>query len=56
MLKRATILCVSWVIIALFLLSIIIVYNTIYQSLITSMMTVLCLGIFIFYNYNNLKI
>lgn len=56
MTKRKDILYLVWTIITLFLLSIIVIYNSIYQSLFTSILSILVLGIFVYYNYMNLKI
>lgn len=55
-LKRRKILYLSWTIIIVFLLSIIVVYSTIYNSLMISILSILFLGIFVYFNYLNLKI
>ena len=55
-LKRNEILYVSWTLIFIFLISIIVIHSTIYNSLIISILSILFLGIFIYFNYINLKI
>lgn len=54
--KRSNILYIIWTILALFILSIIIIHSTIYNSLSVSMISIIILFIFIYYNYRNLKI
>jgi hypothetical protein len=49
-------LYLSWTLIIIFILSIIVIHSTIYNSFVLSILSILCLGIFIYYNYNNLKI
>ena len=55
-LKRRKILYLSWTIIIVFLLSIIVIHSTIYNSLMISILSILFLGIFVYFNYLNLKI
>ena len=55
-LKRRKILYLSWSIIILFVLSIIVIHSTIYNSLMISILSILFLGIFVYFNYLNLKI
>lgn len=54
--KRSKILYLSWSIIILFVLSIIVIHSTIYNSLMISILSILFLGIFVYFNYLNLKI
>ena len=52
-LKRRKILYLSWTIIIVFLLSIIVIHSTIYNSLMISILSILFLGIFVYFNYLN---
>lgn len=51
-----TMLYLSWTLMMLFILTIIVVHSTIYNSLLVSTLSILILGIFLYYNYINLKI
>ena len=55
-LKRNDILYIIWTLITIFILSIIVIHSTIYNSLIVSTISILVLGIFLYFNYINLKI
>ena len=50
-LKRRKILYLSWTIIIVFLLSIIVIHSTIYNSLMISILSILFLGIFVYFRY-----
>ena len=54
--KRSKMLYISWSIIILFVLSIIVIHSTIYNSLIISILSILFLGVFLYFNSINLKI
>lgn len=54
--KPKTMLYLSWTLMMLFILTIIVVHSTIYNSLLVSTLSILILGIFLYYNYINLKI
>lgn len=54
--KRSKMLYLSWIIIILFVLSIIVIHSTIYNSLIISILSILFLGVFLYFNSINLKI
>jgi hypothetical protein len=54
--KSKDILYLSWTFIMIFMLSVIVIHSTIHNSLVVSTLSILCLGVFIYYNYINLKI
>lgn len=54
--KQKTMLYLSWTLMMLFVLTIIVVHSTIYNSVLVSTLSILILGIFLYYNYINLKI
>ena len=55
-LRRNHILYLSWTLIMIFLISINVIHSTIYNSLIISIISILFLVTFIYFNYINLKI
>ena len=54
--KPKTMLYLSWTLMMLFILTVIVVHSTIYNSFVVSTLSILILGIFLYYNYINLKI
>lgn len=54
--KPKTMLYLSWTLMMLFVLTIIVVHSTIYNSVLVSTLSISILGIFLYYNYINLKI
>jgi len=54
--KRNDILYLSWNLIMVFIITIIVIHSTIYNSLIISTISILFLALFLFFNYKNLKI